>query len=166
MSTTFDRHTAVSARIDARGPQFTAAITALVLIAVLALPTPAATVLIGVQALLFATGALLGVQHTPTAWLFRRVVRPRLSGTTEFEDPRPPRFAQAVGLGFAVVAFTGYAGGLEALGLVATGFALVAALLNALFRFCLGCELYLLLKRATVVEQRGSSVVEQRRTES
>lgn len=149
MTTTFDRHAAVSARIDARGPQFSAAVTALVLIAVLALPTPAATVLIGVQAVLFAIGAGLGVQHTPTAWLFRRVVRPRLSGAAEFEDPRPPRFAQAVGLVFTGVAFAGFASGVTALGLVATGFALVAALLNALFRFCLGCELYLLLKRAT-----------------
>lgn len=149
MTTTTDRHSAVSSRIDARGPQFAAAVTAIVLIAVLALPTPASTVLIGVQAVLFALGAGLGVQHTPTAWVFRRVVRPRLSGTTEFEDPQPPRFAQAVGLVFAVVAFVGYATGVTALGLTATGFALVAALLNALFRFCLGCELYLLLKRAT-----------------
>ena len=30
------------------------------------------------------------------------------------------------------------------LGCVATGFALVAALLNAVFGFCLGCEMYLL----------------------
>ncbi|QBR93378.1 DUF4395 domain-containing protein [Nocardioides euryhalodurans] len=147
--TSEQRHDVASARIDARGPQFTAAVTAVLLIAVLSLPPAAATVLIGVQAVLFAIGAFLGVQHTPTAWLFRRVVRPRLSGTTEFEDPRPPRFAQAVGLGFALVAFAGFASGVVVLGLVATGFALVAALLNALFRFCLGCEAYLLIKRVT-----------------
>lgn len=147
--TTIDRHAVVSARLDARGPQFSAAVTALVLIAVLALPAPAATVLIGVQAALFAVGASLGVQHLPTAWVFRRLVRPRLSGPVEFEDPQPPRFAQAVGLVFALVAFAGYATGTTALALSATGLALVAALLNALFRFCLGCELYLLLKRAT-----------------
>jgi disulfide bond formation protein DsbB len=150
MSTHVERaHENATARIDARGPQFTAAVTAIVLIAVLALPTPASTALIAVQAVLFAVGAGLGVQHTPTSWVFRRLVRPRLSGSAEFEDPQPPRFAQAVGLVFAVVAFAGYASGLAWLGLVATGFALVAALLNALFRFCLGCELYLLLKRAT-----------------
>jgi hypothetical protein len=147
--TTAQRHAVASARIDARGPQFTAAVTALVLVAVLSLPTPAATVLIGVQALLFAVGALAGVQHTPTAWVFRRYVRPRLKGTTEFEDPQPPRFAQAVGLVFALVAFAGFVTGVLPLALVATGFALVAALLNALFRFCLGCEMYLLIKRAT-----------------
>ena len=147
--TTGERHAAATARIDARGPQFTAAVTAAVLVAVLLLPTPAATVLIGVQALLFAVGAFAGVQRTPTAWVFRRHVRPYLKGVAEFEDPQPPRFAQAVGLVFALVAFAGYAGGLLPLALVATGLALVAALLNALFRFCLGCEMYLLIKRAT-----------------
>ena len=30
---------------------------------------------------------------------------------------------------------------------IAVGFALVAALLNAIFDFCLGCEVYLLGKR-------------------
>ena len=143
------RHAIATARIDARGPRFTAAVTAVVLVAVLSLPTPAATVLLGVQALLFAVGAALGVQRTPTAWVFRRYVRPHLSGTTDFEDPRPPRFAQAVGLGFAVVGFVGFATGLLPLSLVATGAALVAALLNALFGFCLGCEMYVLLKRTT-----------------
>ncbi len=33
------------------------------------------------------------------------------------------------------------------LGAVATGFALAAALLNAVFGFCLGCEMYLLIRR-------------------
>ncbi len=34
-------------------------------------------------------------------------------------------------------------------GLVATGFALVAAFLNAVFGLCLGCEAYLLIRRLT-----------------
>ena len=34
------------------------------------------------------------------------------------------------------------------LGAVATGFALVAALLNAATGFCLGCEIYLIVRRA------------------
>ena len=47
----------------------------------------------------------------------------------------------------------GFLTGLDILGLVAVGFALAAAVLNAVFRFCLGCELYLLLKRLrSVVE--------------
>ena len=81
--------------------------------------------------------------------MFRKLIRPRLGPPTELEDAAPPRFAQAVGLTFALVALLGYVSGATLLGQVAIGFALVAALLNAVFRFCLGCEMYLLLKRFT-----------------
>ena len=76
------------------------------------------------------------------------VVRPRLGRPDQLEDAAPPRFAQAVGLGFGVVALLGYAVGADLLGTVATGFALAAAFLNAAFGLCLGCEVYLLLQRA------------------
>jgi hypothetical protein len=154
MSTTVTPQTHADARpapgIDPRGPQFAAALTSIALVAVLVLaPGPAAITVLALQAAVFAVGATRGVQHTPYSWLFRTVVRPRLSAPGELEDPAPPRFAQTVGLGFAVVGLLGFLAGVDVLGLVATGFALVAALLNALFRFCLGCEMYLLLKRAT-----------------
>ena len=135
-------------QIDPRGPQFNAALTSVVLAAVLlTAPGPAGVVLLALQAALFATGALLGVQRTPAAWLFRAFVRPRLAAPAHLEDPRPPRFAQTVGLVFAVAGLAGYLSGVDVLGAVATGLALVAALLNAVFRFCLGCELYLLGRR-------------------
>jgi len=134
--------------LDPRGPQFNAALTSVVLVAVLlTAPGPAGVVLLAVQAALFATGALRGVQRTPAAWLFRSLVRPRLAPPSHLEDPRPPRFAQSVGLAFAVVGLAGYLTGADLLGAVATGLALVAALLNAVFGFCLGCELYLLGRR-------------------
>ena len=135
--------------VDPRGPQLTAAVTAGVLVVVLLLPAPWAGLLTGVQAVLFAIGAFRGIQHTPHAWLFRTVVRPRLSPPDELEDPAPPRFAQGVGLAFTLVALLGYVTGATVLGQVAIGLALVAALLNAAFRLCLGCEMYLLIKRST-----------------
>jgi hypothetical protein len=145
--------------IDPRGPQFTASLTAVVLVAVLVTPSPVAPVLLAVQAALFAWGALAGVQHTPVAWLFRTVVRPRLAAPDHLEDPTPPRFAQTVGLAFAVLGLVGYATGVEALALVAVGFALVAALLNAVFRFCLGCEVYLLLRRVVPASPSRSAAL-------
>ena len=149
MSTTATPQSAV-AGIDPRGPQFAAGLTSLVLIAVLLLaPGTAATVVLAVQAVLFAIGASRGVQHTPYSWLFRTLVRPRLGAPDELEDPAAPRFAQAVGLGFAVVGLVAFLAGADVLGEIAVGFALLAALLNAVFRFCLGCEMYLLIKRAT-----------------
>ncbi len=133
--------------LDPRGPQLAAGITAVVLVAVLLLPQPAATVLLAVQAVLFAIGALRGVQATPHAWLFRTLVRPRLAPPAELEAPEPPRFAQAVGLAFALVGLVAFLAGATLVAQVAVGAALVAALLNAVFAFCLGCEVYLLVRR-------------------
>jgi hypothetical protein len=149
MTTTAPTPSQTAVGIDPRGPQFTAGLTAIVLGVVLLLPNPWAAVLTGVQAVLFAIGATRGVQHTPHAWAFRTLVRPRLAPPEEPEDPAPPRFAQGVGLAFTLVALIGYTTGLTLLGQVAIGFALVAALLNAVFRLCLGCELYLLVRRGT-----------------
>ncbi|HET8603303.1 MAG TPA: DUF4395 domain-containing protein [Marmoricola sp.] len=140
----------MSTDIDPRGPQFNAALTSVVLAIVLVTaPASVGVALLALQALLFAIGVARGVQHAPAAYLFRTVVRPRLAAPTHLEDPRPPRFAQAVGLLFAVVGLAGYLSGATVLGAVATGLALAAALLNAVFGFCLGCELYLLIRRIT-----------------
>jgi Domain of unknown function (DUF4395) len=148
MSTVAATPRSTAAGIDPRGPQVAAALTSVVLVVVLLLaPGPAAVVLLALQGVVFAIGATRGVQHTPYSWVFRTAVRPRLSPPLELEDPAPPRFAQAVGLGFALVGLVGYLLGADLLGQLATGLALVAALLNAVFRFCLGCEMYLLLQR-------------------
>jgi hypothetical protein len=137
------------AGIDPRGPRLAATLTAVVLALVLVTPHGVATVLLAAQVVVFAIGALRGIQHTPYAVLFRTVVRPRLAPPTELEDPRPPRFAQGLGLAFGVVGLVGFLAGATVVGLVATGLALVAALLNAAFGLCLGCELYLILRRVT-----------------
>ena len=134
--------------IDARGPRFGAVITTVVLAATLAtIPSTLSLVLLSVQTVVFALGALVGVHAQPYGVLFRRVVRPRLGAPTKFEDPAPPRFAQTVGLGFAVVGLLGLVTGATVVAYVAVGFALAAAFLNAAFDFCLGCEMYLLGKR-------------------
>ncbi|MFE1883558.1 DUF4395 domain-containing protein [Streptomyces diastatochromogenes] len=133
--------------IDARGPRFAAAVTTVVL--AVALITQSAWVL-GWQTLAFALGAAGGVSRSPYGRLFRRLVRPRLGPPTEFEAPEPPRFAQSVGLLFAGLGLVGFTLGPAWLGLAATGAALAAAFLNAAFGYCLGCEMFLLLKRVTV----------------
>lgn len=137
----------IDPQIDPRGQRFAAAVTSVVLVAVLLAPERLAIALIALQTVLFAVGAGLGVQRTPHAWVFRKLVRPRLGPPSELEDAAPPRFAQLVGLVFATVALIGFLAGATTVGLVATGFALVAALLNAVVGLCLGCELYLLSLR-------------------
>lgn len=58
----------------------------------------------------------------------------------------PLRFAQLVGLVFAVIGVAGFAVA-PVVGLIATAFALAAAFLNAAFGICLGCQLYPLVVR-------------------
>ena len=136
-------------QIDPRGARFAAVLTTVLLaVALLLAPSAATVALLAVQGVVFAVGALRGVQHTPYSLAFRRLVRPRLGPPAELEDAAPPRFAQTVGLGFTVVALAGYLLGVDLLGSIATGFALAAAFLNAAFGLCLGCEVYLLLRRA------------------
>jgi hypothetical protein len=54
-----------------------------------------------------------------------------------------------VGFVFAAVGVVGFASGIQLLGLIAAGFALVAAFLNAAFGICLGCQIYPLVARLT-----------------
>ena len=143
------------AGVDPRGQRFAAGLTALVLAIVL---VTSSAWLLAVQVVVFALAAGLGVRRSPYALAYARLVRPRLGPPAELEDPRPPRFAQAVGLAFAVVGLAGYVAGLTVLGAVATGMALVAALLNAALGLCLGCEMYLLLVRLRGRQSQPSPV--------
>ena len=135
-------------RIDVRGPRFGAAITTVVLALALALgQSPIATVLVAWQTFAFGLGALVGLHAQPYSVIYRRLVQPRLAAPTQFEDAAPPRFAQAVGLAFAVVALVSLLVGATAVATVALVFALIAAFLNAVFGLCLGCQMYLMGRR-------------------
>ncbi|MHB8340455.1 MAG: DUF4395 domain-containing protein [Mycobacteriales bacterium] len=128
--------------VDPRGPRFGAWITSAVLGVVLVTHSVA---LLSAQALVFAAGAAFGLRYAPYGVLYRRLVAPRLtkSDPATLEAQAPPRFAQGVGTVCAVAGVAGYATHLPLLGDIATGAALVAALLNAAVGFCLGCEVYL-----------------------
>jgi hypothetical protein len=137
--------TAPSRQIDVRGPRFAAWVTSAVLVVVL---LTGSGVLLAVQAVVFAIGAFVGMRYAPYGVVFRTLVAPRLGPVREREPEAPLRFAQSVGLLFAVVGTAGYLLGAPTVGAVATGLALVAALLNAAVGFCLGCEMYLIIRRA------------------
>jgi hypothetical protein len=142
--TTSQLPSTTTATIDARGPRFSALITTLVLVAALASHS---VWVIAFQLLVFAIGAFRGPQFTPYAFIFRKLVRPRLIGDVPAEDIRPPQFAQSVGLIFALVAIIGLISHISLLFTIAAGAALAAAFLNAAFNYCLGCETYLLILR-------------------
>ncbi len=141
--------------IDPRGPRFAATLTTLLLAVVL---VSQSGWLLAAQAVLFGIGAFAGLQRTPYAALFRRFVRPRLAPPAELEDARPPRFAQSVGLGFAVVGVLGALLGSAPVFLLATAFAFAAAFLNAAFGYCLGCEVYLIVRRFNPVSTQPEEI--------
>jgi hypothetical protein len=131
-------------KVDPRGLRFAAGVTTIVLALTLVLDNAWP---LAVQAVVFAISVAFGVQASPYGLLFKRLIRPRLGPPNELEDAAPPRFAQLVGLVFAVAGLVGYLTGVTVLGVVATGFALVAAFVNAAVGLCLGCEAYLLIHR-------------------
>ena len=130
--------------IDARGPRFTAGLTTLVLAAAFVTES---NYIIGFQFAVFLSAAIFGLRRSIYGFLYRNLIQPRLSGPIPSEDQRAPRFAQLIGALFAFTALLGGVTGNTTLFLIATGFALGAAFLNAAFGFCLGCQMYLALVR-------------------
>jgi len=136
--------------VDVRGPRFAAWVTTAILLSVLvvsAVSTPAAAVILAAQAAVFAIGAVGGPRRHPYGRIFAAVVSPRLGPATEREPVPPLKFAQLVGLLFAIAGVAGFAVGAPLVGVTATAFALAAAFLNAAFGICLGCMLYPLATR-------------------
>lgn len=94
----------------------------------------------------------------PWGVLFRRAIRPRLTPPTELEDPRPPRFAQGVGLFVVGIGLVLHLAGVPWALPIATTAAFIAAFLNAAIGLCLGCQLYLLLQRVGVLGRTRPAV--------
>ncbi|MET0932354.1 MAG: DUF4395 domain-containing protein [Mycetocola sp.] len=159
--------------IDPRGPRFAAGITAVLLIVgtFLALigassrtgttpleriTDPGFLVLL-VADLLFVWG-FVSPRTAPWGALFKRAIRPRLAPPAELEDPRPPRFAQVVGLFVVTVGLLLHVAGVPWALPVAGAAAFVAAFLNAVFGLCLGCQLYLAFARIGLIRPRGGLI--------
>ena len=135
-------------QIDPRGPRFGAAITTVVLaIILLTIPSSIALALLGIQTVVFALGAFVGLHAQPYGILYRKLVATKLGKPLALEAVEPPQFAQFVGFLFAATGLIALLAGADLVATIAVGFALGAAFLNAAFNFCLGCEMYLIGKR-------------------
>jgi Domain of unknown function (DUF4395) len=141
-------------KVDPRGQRFAAALSALVLVAVL---ITGSAWLLGAQAAVFGIGAVFGLRYAPYGLIYRWLVRPRLGPPGELEDEAPPRFSQWVGLVISIAGVIGYATGLTPLGIVAAALALAAAFLNAAFGLCLGCEMYVKIRRFWPASHGGAA---------
>jgi len=156
--------------IDPRSPRFSAGVVAILFLVVIALAlvggTPAtllerviqpAFLLSVFNALIFAWGALAGIRRHPYGAFFRAVIRPRLRPPIELEDPAPPTFAQGVGFFVTAIGVVLHLVGVPVALVVAAAAAFVAAFLNSVFGYCLGCQIYLLLARAGILGRRSSA---------
>jgi len=132
--------------IDARGPRYTAALTTIVLSAAIITES---NLIIGFQFVVFLSAVIFGLRRSIYGFLYRNLIQPKLKGPVPIEYESAPRFAQLIGALFALTALIGGLTGNTTVFLIATGFALAAAFLNAAFGFCLGCQIYLLILRAT-----------------
>jgi hypothetical protein len=172
------------AAIDPRSPRFGAGITAVLLLVVIftnllaetwwvsngettwtqlslqsppqRLLTPSALLFAAIVAL-FAWGAFAGIRRHPYGAIFRALIRPRLKPPTELEDPTPPTFAQGVGFVITGVGLVLHLAGVPYALVIAASAAFVAAFLNSVFAYCLGCQIYLLLVRAGILGRKGAA---------
>lgn len=146
------------AGIDPRGPRFGATITSVLLLITVFLALDAATLGAAFGLLVFITasfaiGAFLGNSKHPYGLIFKKLIRPRLAAAKELEDPRPPQFAQLIGLIVAGAGVVLYIAGVQGGLVFAAGAAFIAAFLNAAFAFCLGCQIYVGLQRIGLIKK-------------
>jgi hypothetical protein len=142
--------TVAPAEIDARLPRFTASVTATVLALVLILSTvnmQAAVTLLAVQGVIFAIGAIWGPARHPYGAAFLSRIAPRLGPATKSDYVEQLRFAQMLGFIFCSIGIAGFVLHAPVVGYVATGFALFAALMRAVFGICLGRGPYMVVTR-------------------
>jgi hypothetical protein len=147
--------------IDPRGPRFSAGITALLLLVVIGLNLAGVTlvsiILFAAITAIFAWGAFAGVQRHPYGFLYKKLVRPRLAPPTELENPIPPTFAQGIGF---VITLVGLILGILSVPyaiVIAASLAFIAAFLNSVFGYCVGCQIYLLLVRARILGRKDAA---------
>ena len=132
------------APIDPRGPRFNQAVLTVALLGAFLLDAKLVVPLFAVVLLL---GAAFGPRFGPFLRLYADVVRPRLAPPADLEDPRPPRFAAAVGVVFLTGATVAFAAGASGVGWALALVVAALAGLAAVTGICVGCEIYLLVAR-------------------
>ena len=138
------------AKVDPRLLRFSAGATATMLVAALVLMSivrPLGLFLLISQVAVFGFTAFVSFQWSVWAQFFARVIWPRIAAPTSLEDARPPRFAQGIGFVVTAAALITFIIGIDIAGYVLTAVAVGIAALNAITGLCLGCYVYLLVRR-------------------
>jgi Domain of unknown function (DUF4395) len=102
----------------------------------------------------FVARVLTGPKLSPFGQLATRVVAPRI-GHEKFVAGPPKRFAQALGATMALAAVVLHFGfGLDTAALTLVGLIAVAATLESVFAFCIGCTVFAGLMRVGLVSEQ------------
>jgi hypothetical protein len=101
--------------------------------------------------LCFGAGTFGGNAAHPFAWVYRRLVQPRLTRPVPTEDARPPRFALGVGFTLTTIGLLLHLAGVPYGLAAAAALVVVASFLQAFVGYCLGCQVYLLLVRGGLI---------------
>ena len=102
----------------------------------------------------FVARVLTGPTLSPLGQIVTRWVTPRLPLTPKFVPGPPKRFAQGIGAAFSVTAAVLALGlGQTEAAYVVLGLLAVAAGLEAIFAFCLGCKIFGLLIKTGLIPQ-------------
>jgi hypothetical protein len=100
----------------------------------------------------FVARVLTGPTLSPLGQVVTRVITPRLSLPAKYVPGPPKRFAQGIGATISVAAVVAYFGfGSSAAAYVLLGLIVVAATLESVFAFCLGCAIFGVLMRWDVI---------------
>jgi hypothetical protein len=101
----------------------------------------------------FVARALAGPRLSPLGQLATRVVAPRIGHPKLVAGP-PKRFAQAMGAAMSLTAVVLHFGfGADTGALIVLGLVVVAATLESVFGFCVGCTVFAGLMRAGLVPE-------------
>jgi hypothetical protein len=110
--------------------------------------------LIAVLAYGFVARVLTGPTLSPLGQLVTRVVTPRLPVAARNVPGPPKRFAQGIGATLSTAAAVAHFGfGATTLAYVLVAMITVAASLESILGFCLGCKLFAILMRVGVIPE-------------
>ena len=100
----------------------------------------------------FIARVLTGPKLSPLGQLATRVVAPRI-GREKLVPGPPKRFAQAMGATMTTAAFVLFLAGVDTATLVILGLVVIAATLESVFAFCIGCQVFGMLMRVGVIPE-------------
>ncbi|MEX1007380.1 MAG: DUF4395 domain-containing protein [Acidimicrobiia bacterium] len=102
----------------------------------------------------FVARVLTGPTLSPLGQLVTRVITPRLPFPPRYVPGPPKRFAQGIGATLSVTALILHFGfGATDVAYVLVGMIVIAATLESVFAYCLGCKIFAVLMRIGVIPE-------------